>query len=212
MGILKLIYESFVQMQRVNVVSRLLAEHIPHDSSVLDIGCGDGTLAASIMASRKDLRIEGVDVMVRPSVHIHVREYDGLKLPFPDDSVDVAIFVDVLHHAEQPLAVLSEAARVAGGKIIIKDHLRQGFMAQTRLKMMDWMGNARYGVSLPYRYWTRSEWEKAFFECGLAEETFLSGLRLYRFPLQWFFGGSLHFISVLDIKAKKESVVKSRGK
>ena len=197
MSILKMIYESYVQMQRVNVVSRLLAEQIPQDSLVLDIGCGDGTLASSIAASRKDVRIEGVDVMVRPSVKINVREYDGLKLPFPDDSVDVAIFVDVLHHAEQPLAVLSEAARVAGGKIIIKDHLRQGFMAQTRLKMMDWMGNARYGVSLPYRYWNRSEWREAFAQCGLIEETFMSGLHLYRFPLEWFFGGSLQFVSVL---------------
>lgn len=202
MSLLKKIYESYVQMQRVNVVSGLLAEHIPRDSSVLDIGCGDGTLASTIAASRKDLRIEGVDVMVRPSVLIKVREYDGLRLPFPDGSVDVAMFVDVLHHAEQPLAVLSDAARVARGKIIIKDHLRQGFMAQTRLKMMDWMGNARYGVSLPYRYWNRSEWREAFVQCGLIEKTFISGLHLYRFPLDWFFGGSLQFISVLtkDVK------------
>lgn len=198
-----MIYESYVQMQRVNVVSRLLAEHIPQDSSVLDIGCGDGTLASSIAASRKDLRIEGVDVMVRPSVHINVRKYDGLRLPFPDSSVDVAMFVDVLHHAEQPLAILSDAARVARGTIIIKDHLRQGFMAQTRLKMMDWIGNARYGVSLPYSYWTRVEWSRAFMECGLAEEIFLSRFRLYSFPLQWIFGGSLHFITVLDVKARK---------
>ena len=202
MSFLKKIYESYVQMQRVNVVSGLLAEHIPRDSSVLDIGCGDGTLASTITASRKDLRIEGVDVMVRPSVLIKVREYDGLKLPFPDGSVDVAMFVDVLHHAEQPLAVLSDAARVARGAIIIKDHLRQGFMAQTRLKMMDWMGNARYGVSLPYRYWNRSEWREAFAQCGLIEKTFLSGLHLYRFPLEWFFGGSLQFISVLTAAVK----------
>jgi len=202
MSFLKKIYESYVQMQRVNVVSGLLAEHIPRDSSVLDIGCGDGTLASTITASRKDLRIEGVDVMVRPSVLIKVREYDGLKLPFPDGSVDVAMFVDVLHHAEQPLAVLSDAARVARGAIIIKDHLRQGFMAQTRLKMMDWMGNARYGVSLPYRYWNRSEWREAFAQCGLIEKTFLSGLHLYRFPLEWFFGGSLQFISILTKDGK----------
>ena len=202
MSLLKKIYESYVQMQRVNVVSRLLAEHIPQDSSVLDIGCGDGTLASNITAMRKDLRIEGVDVMVRPSVQIKVCKYDGLRLPFPDSSVDVAMFVDVLHHAEQPLAVLSDAARVARGTIIIKDHLRKGFMAQTRLKMMDWMGNARYGVSLPYRYWNRSEWRKAFAQCGLVEKTFLSGLHLYLFPLDWFFGGSLQFISILtkDVK------------
>ena len=202
MSILKTIYESYVQMQRVNVVSGLLAKHIPQDSFVLDIGCGDGTLASSIAASRKDLQIEGVDVMVRPSVLIKVREFDGLRLPFPDGFVDVAMFVDVLHHTEQPTEILRDAARVARGKIIIKDHLRQGFMAQTRLKMMDWMGNARYGVSLPYRYWNRSEWREAFAQCGLIEETFLSGLHLYRFPLEWFFGGSLQFVSVLTAAVK----------
>lgn len=202
MSILALIHGSHVHIKRVNVLSNLLAAHIPQNSFVLDIGCGDGALASSVAGLRRDLQIEGVDVMVMPSVSINVRKFDGLNLPFPDRSVDVAMFVDVLHHVDRPLELLRDAGRVARRKIII-NHLRQGFMAQTRLSMMDWMGNARYGVSLPYRYRTRVEWRRAFMESGLAEEIFLSRLRLYSSPLQWFFGGSLHFITVLNAKAKK---------
>jgi len=203
MSLLALIHGSHVHIKRVNILSNLLATYIPQNSLVLDIGCGDGALACSIAELRGDLRMEGVDVMVRPSVSINVRKFDGLNLPFPDKSIDVAMFVDVLHHVNRPLGLLRDAGRVARQKIIIKDHLRQGFMAQTRLSMMDWMGNARYGVPLPYRYWTKVEWRKAFMDSGLAEEIFLSRLRLYSFPLQWFFGGSLHFITVLTMKAKK---------
>ena len=202
MSILELIHGSHVHIKRVNILSNLLATHIPQNSFVLDIGCGDGALASSVAGLRKDLQIEGVDVMVRPSVSINVRKFDGLHIPLPDNSVDVAMFVDVLHHADRPLELLRDAGRVARRKIIIKDHLRHGFMAQTRLSMMDWMGNARYGVPLPYRYWTKVEWRRVFMDSGLDEEIFLSRLHLYSFPLQWFFGGSLHFITILNIRRR----------
>ncbi len=40
-------------------------------------------------------------------------EFDGLTLPLADHSVDVVLFVDVLHHTADPLILLREAARVA---------------------------------------------------------------------------------------------------
>jgi SAM-dependent methyltransferase len=202
MSILDFLHGSYVHVKRVNVLSNLLATHIPQNSSVIDIGCGDGTLASSVASLRGDLHIEGVDIMVRTSADIKVLAFDGLKLPFPDQYFDVAIFVDVLHHVDEPLKLLREAGRVAKRKIIIKDHLRQGFMAQTRLSMMDWVGNARHGVFLPYRYWSRIEWCKAFVDSGLNEEVFLSKLRLYSPPLQLIFGEGLHFISVLNAESK----------
>ena len=144
----------------------------PRDARIVELFCGRGN-GLRVLESLGFTAVEGVDVMVRPSVSINVRKFDGLNLPFPDKSIDVAMFVDVLHHVNRPLGLLRDAGRVARQKIIIKDHLRQGFMAQTRLSMMDWMGNARYGVPLPYRYWTKVEWRKAFMDSGLAEEIFM---------------------------------------
>lgn len=193
-------HETHIHARRVQVLGSLLAGQIPEKSSVLDVGCGDGALAASIAARRLDVRIEGIDTKVRPAARIPAREFDGVNLPCADQSVDVAMFVDVLHHAEDPLALLRDARRVVRQKILIKDHLRDGVLANLRLRLMDWMGNARYGVTLPYRYWTRAEWVDVFGAAGLHEEAILSGFHLYRLPLEWVFGGRLHFVAVLTPK------------
>ena len=67
----------------------------------------------------------------------------------PDASFDVVMFVDVLHHTDDPLLLLQEAQRV-GKIILVKDHFRKGFLAGPTLRFMDWVGNAHHGVVLPY--------------------------------------------------------------
>ena len=39
---------------------------MPRDAHVLDVGTGDGLIAAALAERRPDLRIEGIDVLVRP--------------------------------------------------------------------------------------------------------------------------------------------------
>ena len=85
----------------------------PPNACVLDIGCGDGLLSQRILAKRPDIQITGVDVLVRPSTHIPVTAFDGRRLPYEDKTVDVALFVDVLHHTSDPTSLLREAKRVA---------------------------------------------------------------------------------------------------
>ena len=65
------------------------------------------------MRQRPDLEITGVDVLVRPKNHIPVQLFDGRQLPFPDQSFDAVMFVDVLHHTDDPSVLLREAKRVA---------------------------------------------------------------------------------------------------
>jgi SAM-dependent methyltransferase len=156
------IHEGVVFGRRVRVLADRLAPLFPPRATVLDIGCGDGTLAASLVQRRNDVRINGVDVLVRPQAKIDVQLFDGAKLPLTDQSVDVALFVDVLHHTDDPAVLLREARRVARRAVILKDHLLQGFGARTTLSLMDWFGNAHHGVRLPYNYWTRLQWRTAF--------------------------------------------------
>ena len=153
MSLLDTIHGGYVFKRRVRVLSRHLSELLPHNASVLDVGCGDGLIAQQIMEKRGDLTVKGIDVMVRPQTHIPVEKFDGRKIPHADASFDAVMFVDVLHHTDDPFVLLQEARRVSRQAVVIKDHIRQGFLAGQTLRFMDWVGNARHGVVLPYNYW-----------------------------------------------------------
>jgi SAM-dependent methyltransferase len=92
---------------------------------VLDVGTGDGSIAKAIALHRPDIKIEGIDVLIRPYTHIRVRLLDGEHIPLSEKTVDVVSFVDVLHHTSNARILLREAARVSRRYIVIKDHLRE---------------------------------------------------------------------------------------
>ena len=183
--------------RRTKVLSSHLMSLIPLHSRILDVGCGDGTIDALIQQQRPDLVIEGIDILVRPNTHIPVQHFDGQVIPHPDQSFDVVIFVDVLHHTEDPIVLLKEAHRV-GKHVLIKDHFREGAFAYSTLRLMDWVGNAHHGVVLPYNYWRESEWRSAFEKVGLFPSEVKRSLNLYAAPLSWLFGRKLHFIARCD--------------
>jgi len=108
------------------------------------------------------------------------------------------MFVDVLHHTKDPLVLLGEARRVSRRWIVIKDHFRDGFLANETLRFMDWVGNARYGVALPYNYWSSQQWTDGFTRLGLTTAKQILGLGLYPFWANWLFGRGLHFVVLLE--------------
>ncbi len=188
---------STVHARRVRVIVSHLASLLPADARVLDVGCGDGQLSALLAERRPDLSIEGVDVLVRPDARIPVRAFDGSRLPFEDRSFDAVMAIDVLHHADDPTALLSELARVARDCLVIKDHRRQGLGAESTLRLMDWVGNRAHGVSLPYHYLSPEQWRDAFERLGLRVDDERRELRLYPRPASWLFDRDLHFIARL---------------
>jgi SAM-dependent methyltransferase len=183
--------------RRIEVLTRTLADFIPANARVLDIGCGSGTLARRIMALRPDVSIEGIDVLVRPGTEIPVTEFDGDTIPWEDGHFDIALFVDVLHHTEAPARLLAEAKRVSKGGIVIKDHFREGVLADATLRFMDWVGNAQHGVVLPYNYLSDPEWRGIWSKLGLKVERLTDKVGLYPAPFSWLFDRRLHFVARL---------------
>jgi hypothetical protein len=74
----------------------------------------------------------------------------------------------------------------------------RGALARPTLSLMDWVGNARHGVNLPYAYWTESQWEAAFHELGLRVSQRRDALALYPWPASLLFDRRLHFLAVLE--------------
>lgn len=186
-------HEKMVFGRRVRRLTQQLVSLLPANSKVLDVGCGDGTIDSLIERESPSVSIEGIDVLVRPEARIPVRHFDGLHIPHADNSFDVVMFVDVLHHTDDPLPLLKEAVRVAK-TVVIKDHYREGFLAGPTLRFMDWVGNAHHGVVLPYHYLSNSEWETAFQSAGMRPVELRESLGLYPAPASWIFERGLHFL------------------
>lgn len=201
MGLLERLHGGYVYGRRVRVLSGWLAALIPPDTRVLDVGCGDGLLSHRVAQLRPDVEVRGLDVLLRPQTHIPVTMFDGETIPHGDATFDVVMFVDMLHHTGDPLVLLREAARVARRAIVIKDHTRDGFLAGPTLRFMDWMGNARHGVTLPYNYGPAARWAAAFDALGLEVTAREDRLGLYPWPASMCFDRGLHFAARLERRA-----------
>ncbi len=115
---------------------------------VADLGCGEGYL--TIETSRWASTVIGVDrseaVLARAralgrrrrATNVTWRRGELEKLPIDDESVDVALLSQALHHAADPARAIAEAARITvpGGRVLILD-LREHQEEWVRAKLGD---------------------------------------------------------------------------
>lgn len=190
---------SLVHGRRVRAIAAAIAPMLEHGWRVLDIGCGDGSLAARVMERAPGVEIEGYEVTARPKTAIPVSLFDGRTIPRPDRSADAVMLVDVLHHTDDPTVLMREAARVARHAVVIKDHRMERPLAGPTLRFMDWVGNKPHGVVLPYNYWPQSRWREAWNDLGLSPDRYETRIGLYPWPFNWCFELGLHFVARLRV-------------
>jgi ubiquinone/menaquinone biosynthesis C-methylase UbiE len=198
--LIKKIYEEYVFKRRISVLAGHLSRLIPEGAQVLDVGCGDGQLTCAVSQSRHDITIEGIDIVMREKTDIPVTVFNGRNFPYRDASFDVVLLIDMLHHTTDQMILLREARRVTRKAIIIKDHLCERFGATAILRAMDWVGNARYHISLTYNYWSKKEWFEAFNSLNLTPKEWITDVKLYPFPANLIFGRALQFIARIDLR------------
>ena len=190
------VHNRFVHERRVRLLAAQIAPLLP-GGRLVDIGCGDGKGAAEILKLRPDLRVQGFDVLPRPGCAVPVSWFDGRSVPLLDAEVDAALLIDVLHHADDPVALLRDAARAAR-VVVVKDHFARNPLDRGLLAIMDWISNHPYGVDLRFKYFTPASWAAATRAAGV-EQTLMQPVRgLYPFPFSLAIGRGLHFIAVLQ--------------
>jgi 2-polyprenyl-3-methyl-5-hydroxy-6-metoxy-1,4-benzoquinol methylase len=107
--------------------------HLLPPLTVADLGCGEGYL--TVETSRWASRVIAVDRSAEVLKHARAladrRRVSNITwkrgtleaLPIQDESVDVALLSQALHHAEDPSLVLCEAVRIVvpGGRVLVLD-------------------------------------------------------------------------------------------
>src|SRR5581483_10454253 len=89
LALLKRAHAHTVFERRARVLAQALAKEIPQQSSVLDIGCGDGTIATLIKEFNPGMSIRGIEFAARPSCSIESTTFDGRTIPYASASFDV---------------------------------------------------------------------------------------------------------------------------
>jgi ArsR family transcriptional regulator len=116
--------------------------------TVADLGCGEGYL--TIEASRWASRVIAVDrsevvldraralALRRRVSNVTWKRGELEKLPMRDETVDVALLSQALHHAASPARAVAEATRITapGGRVLVLD-LREHHEAWVRTKLGD---------------------------------------------------------------------------
>jgi ArsR family transcriptional regulator len=154
--------------------------------AMLDVGTGTGRMVELFAARARHvtaldkspdmLRIARSHLQDLPAGRVDLVQGDFTALPLGDGSVDTILFHQVLHYAQEPQAVLAQAARVAraGARIAIVDlaahaheelrsahaHARLGFTDEQMLHLFTEAGFAPHaplalaGGQLTVKIWT----------------------------------------------------------
>ncbi len=136
---------------------------------VADLGAGEG-LISQLLARRAQQvwcidnsprMVEvGTDLAERNGLHnLTYRLGDIEKVPLPDESVDLAILSQALHHAHHPQSAVNEAFRILrrGGQLLVLDLKEHSFERARELYADVWLG---FGESALHRFLRQAGFEQ----------------------------------------------------
>jgi ubiquinone/menaquinone biosynthesis C-methylase UbiE len=128
-----------------------LLPHLKPGLSVLDVGCGPGTITADLAARVAPGSVTAVDqvadVLGVASAEVQQRNLSNVSfgtadvhnLDYPDDTFDIVHAHQVLQHVTDPAGALREMRRVcaAGGIVAVRDADYAGFIWYPQLPALD---------------------------------------------------------------------------
>jgi ubiquinone/menaquinone biosynthesis C-methylase UbiE len=194
-------HESVLRSHRWRTAENSAAYLLPHlrpGGSLLDVGCGPGTITADLADRVAPGRVTAVEVTAtaldlaraevarRGVTNVDFAVSDVHALDFPDDSFDVVHAHQVLQHVADPVRALRELRRVCrpGGVVAVRDADYAAFTWYPLLPELDeWMSlyqrTARANGGEPDAGRRLLAWARA---AGFSEVTASAGVWCYASP------------------------------
>ena len=116
----------FLVARFLRAVDEAVAEVRP--ASVLDAGCGEGTVTARVARRLPRATVVGLDVGdprlvaewdARAGENLAFHSGSAYSLPYPDGAFELVCALEVLEHLERPAAGLDELARVSSRALVL---------------------------------------------------------------------------------------------
>ena len=124
---------SFIYPRKVVQELHGFLEELPNNVSVLDLGAGTGMMSELAYKCRQDLKLVAVDpaegMLKYAPEYLQTHIASAEDLPFDDDSFEVVMMGESLHHFRNTDLALKEVQRVLkkDGKLFIYDFDKSSF-------------------------------------------------------------------------------------
>ncbi|MBL1431660.1 MAG: class I SAM-dependent methyltransferase [Robiginitomaculum sp.] len=161
-----------------------IADFVSETDRVLDVGCGNGQFGEAI-AKRLKADVRGVDVVDYANADIPITFFDGVHLPFEDNSFDVIIMAMMLHHVPHQEELIDEAIRCSRRGLIIYEDTYFSPWQKLAIIWNDFYSNRVIGLvrvlkglegkailkmPLPFTFRCVNGWQKLFAEKSLTNK------------------------------------------
>ncbi len=135
-----------------HIVAQIEDIHAAKNCKIVDVGCGSGAMLDRL-AERGYTNLWGLDIAPpptgRPGITFVECDLDACVTPLEDESVDLAVSVEVFEHVENIGSLLAELSRILspGGKILATTpnvhsvEARLRYLLLGRLKQFDAIGD-----------------------------------------------------------------------
>jgi SAM-dependent methyltransferase len=109
-----------------SVIRNIQEETGSRKLTILDLGCGTGRSFDQLAGHDSLIEWIGLDILASPEVDgrndrkLPLVAYDGISIPFRDESIDIVYSHQVFEHVRHPAALLSEINRIlkTGGLLV----------------------------------------------------------------------------------------------